>query len=461
MCDTMVARPQATKSGALVFAKNSDRGANEAQYLQHVPRLTHEASATVKCTYITIPQAGTTNAVLLSRPFWIWGAEMGTNEHGLIIGNEAVYSKIAPQTEPALLGMDLLRLALERAATADEAVTVITALLEAHGQGGNCGHIGRFEYHNSFLIADAAGDALVLETVGKNWALERVDQRRTISNAYSIGDKIERASQGLVAQAITRGFVAEGEPFHFSDAYAPPKRTRFASGATRYCCSTALMERRSRQSPAGMMEILRDRGPRAELEKEWRPDGAMGGTICAHGSWGPVRRHGQTTASWVAELGQGRSVHWVTGTSSPDTSIFKPVFFGPAFQDATFPDFGPAPTDRYNPKTLWWRHERLHRAVLEDYAPRLASFAGARDRLEASFIARVEALIARVEALIARNGTAEEASRLAQTIWAEAADAEDTWLATVLKIPVRPRHQPSHLYRAHWSKLARLAKMPA
>ena len=458
MCDTMVARPQATKSGALLFAKNSDRGANEAQFLEHIPARTHKAGDMLACTYITIGQVARTHAVLLSRPFWIWGAEMGTNEHGLIIGNEAVYSKIAPQSDPALLGMDLLRLGLERAATADEAVAVITSLLEAHGQGGNCGHIGRFHYHNSFLIADASGEAFVLETVGRDWALECVGDRRSISNAYSIGDKIDRASQGLVAQAVSRGFVTEGVPFHFTDAYAPPKRTRFASGMTRFCRSTALMEARPRQSLATMMDILRDRGPRAARDKEWRPDGAMGGTICAHGSWGPVRRHGQTTASWVAEIGvadltPARAVHWVTGTSSPDTSIFKPVFFGPGFEGAALPDFGPRPTDRYDARTLWWSHERLHRAVLEDYAPRLAAFAPARDRLEAGFIARVEAFLA-------RGGSAEEAGVLSRGIWKEAAEAERGWLEAVRAVPVRPRHRPSPLYLMHWQKLARLAKMP-
>ena len=41
------------------------------------------------------------------------------------------------------------------AATAEQAVEVITGLLETHGQGGGCGHEHRgFTYHNSFLVAD-------------------------------------------------------------------------------------------------------------------------------------------------------------------------------------------------------------------------------------------------------------------------------------------------------------------
>ena len=84
----------------------------------------------VQCTYIRIPQVKHTHAVLLSKPFWMWGAEMGVNEHGLAIGNEAVFTKIPYQKSDALTGMDLLRLALERAATASQAVTTITDLIE-------------------------------------------------------------------------------------------------------------------------------------------------------------------------------------------------------------------------------------------------------------------------------------------------------------------------------------------
>ena len=66
----------------------------------------------IKCTYIAIPQVATTHGVVLSKPAWLWGAEIGANEHGVAIGNEAVWSRSSdPEYDSVkrLLGMDLLR----------------------------------------------------------------------------------------------------------------------------------------------------------------------------------------------------------------------------------------------------------------------------------------------------------------------------------------------------------------
>ncbi|GMV62891.1 MAG: hypothetical protein AMXMBFR74_20590 [Parvibaculum sp.] len=456
MCDTLVARGGATASGAMLFAKNSDREANEAQYPFFAPAAAHEAGASLRCTYISIPQAARTHAVLLSRPFWMWGAEMGTNEHGVTIGNEAVHAKIAPGATPSLIGMDLLRLGLERGASAEEALDVITRLLGEFGQGGNCAHKGRFEYHNSFIVADAH-EAFVLETVGREWAVERVTHKRSISNAYTIGCGFERLSPGAEALALDHGLMKPGGTFDFADSFANRKRSALASGHRRWCRTTELLTGHGRALTArDMMRFLRDHGAQAARQTDWRPDGILGGAVSAHASYGPVRRFGQTTASWVAETGEGRAVHWLTATSAPDTGIFKPVFFGPGWangkEPAGLPDFGPAPSDVFDARTRWWGHERLHRAVLRNYPERLGAYRQERDRLEASFIGQVEALLK-------RGGSAAEAGALSRDIWREADAAEARWYERVRKIPENPAYRPSAPMAAHWGSLARQARM--
>ena len=161
MCDTLVALPSATSDGAMLLAKNSDRHPNEAQVVELHAAREHAPGARLRCTYLEIPQAPKTHSVLLGRPFWMWGAEMGVNEHGVAIGNEAVFTREPQLSEPALTGMDLLRLGLERAATADEALEVVTGLLEKHGQGGECGYDGELRYDNGFLIADRESIAIM------------------------------------------------------------------------------------------------------------------------------------------------------------------------------------------------------------------------------------------------------------------------------------------------------------
>lgn len=182
MCDALVALAPATAGGRTIFAKNSDRPPGEVQVIER-----HAASASgdvVRCTYVAVEGADTIG-VTGSRPAWQWGFEHGVNDAGVAGGNETIYTTLDPRgAEPALLGMDLVRLALSRATTAADAVQVLTDLLERYGQGGP-GHEGGKPYWSSFLFADA-GAAYVLETSGRTWEAERVERTRAISNRTTI-----------------------------------------------------------------------------------------------------------------------------------------------------------------------------------------------------------------------------------------------------------------------------------
>lgn len=344
MCDTLV---HLGEDGVL-FAKNSDRDPNEGQLLEWHPPAEHAADATLDCTWTTIPQVARTRAVLISRPWWMWGAEIGTNDAGVTIGNEAVFTH-AKREGPGLLGMDLLRLALERAATAEEAVQVIVTLLEAHGQGGSCSHDHpRFSYDNSFLVADP-GAAIVVETAGREWATEVVTgPGRSISNGLTIAG--------------------------FAEQHADRLRGRVAACAVRRSVTQPAGSRAT--GPGDLMRVLRSHGagdgPTYRLL-----NGAM--TPCMHA--GGLLASSQTTASWVADL-RGAPVHWATLTAAPCVSLFKP------FRVDDPVDLGPVPTQTDDGgASRWWRHERLHRAVLADYdalAPRLQR---SRDDIEARWLA--------------------------------------------------------------------------
>jgi secernin len=439
MCDTIVALPGATATGAVLFGKNSDRERNEAQAVEFIARTQDAGDASVKCTYIEIPQVRQTFALLLCRPFWIWGAEMGANEHGVVIGNEAVHARIPPQQEPALIGMDLLRLALERAASAAQAVEVVTSLLEQYGQGGSCGHLTPRFHHNSFIVADPR-EAYVLETVGRMWAVERAEGVRSISNAYSIGRGGMRASASLIEHARTQGWCRDDVDLDVAASFSDMKQDAISQGRARCMRSTALLQRSvSRLRAVDMMAILRDHGATAETDPDWHPQDAPTRTICMHAADGD--KGGQTVGSLVSELQVDRIVHWVTATAAPCTSIFKPVLPGVAL-----PAHGLRATDRFDPRTLWWRHEQLHRAMLEEFPIHLAAIRAERDALEAAFRARIDGVV--------NDGTDADRAQAVAECWADADITERRWLDELGAVEERVMRPD---YRASWREMNRLA----
>jgi secernin len=441
MCDTIVVTPEASKDGVMLFGKNSDREPNEAQYMLHVPAADHPTGNHVQCTYIEIPQVEHTNAILLSKPFWIWGGEMGVNEHGLAIGNEAVFTKIPYVKEGQLIGMDMLRLTLERAASAQEAIHVITDLLAKYGQGGNCGVMRKTYYHNSFLIADPQ-EAWVLETSDQHWAAKRVRGVYTISNCLTIGNEWDLASPDLVQYAIERKWCKSPDDFDFSGCYSDFLYTTFSDSRARHHRSTEwLTQDEGNLTPQSLFSILRDH---SKPLQSYRPDqGLLGADLCMHAGFGPIRIS-QTAGSLVSHLSMQNQTHFFTGTAAPCTSIFKPLWM-----DTALPDMGPAPTSNYDPDTLFWRHELLHRATLWDYPNRIQFFTTERDELEREF---AEA------ALNIADRPVDQRNALIAKTHSEAEEAEARWLKEITKRPIRTHMNPLHHFA--WRKFNRLAEMP-
>ncbi|MBN1881928.1 MAG: C69 family dipeptidase [Deltaproteobacteria bacterium] len=451
MCDTIVATASATADGSVLFGKNSDREPNEAQPIEYHPAKEYKKGESLRCTYIEIPQVQKTRAVLISRPAWIWGAEIGTNESGVSIGNEAVFTKLTMSLEKRLLGMDLLRLALERADTAEDALTVITKLLSEYGQGGPCGFEDKkLAYHNSFIIADP-NEAWVLETADTYWAALKVDGVYSISNGITIGNRLDKASPGLVEHAIEEGWCKSEDDFHFGRCYSDWFFTTFSMCKPRGSRSFQLLEKAAPKiTPGDMMTILRDHG---EGDGEFRPErGFFMNKVCMHAANG-LSRNSQSTASMVSHLTGGINTHWVTGTSAPCTSVFKPFFFEAKELPGGTGDVG----ETYSEDSAWWRHERLHRAVLRDYPTMIKTYREERDGLEESFIAEAtEAVDGSSKGGAAKKGAALR--DLSRSCFKRANDAEETWTKRVEATKIEKRAGGS--FGSYWKKQNRKAKIP-
>ncbi|UNC92447.1 C69 family dipeptidase [Candidatus Contubernalis alkaliaceticus] len=379
MCDTMVALGNSTTDGSVIFAKNSDRQPNEPLIMIRIPRKHYNQGAKVRCTYIEIDQAEETYEVMLLKPSWMWGCEMGCNEFGLNIGNEAVFTK-EKYGKDSLLGMDMVRIALERCRTSEEALTLIIDLLSKYGQGGNCGYEKHFTYHNSFLIADI-NSAWVLETAGEYWAAEKVKNVKSISNCLTIGREYDRCHPHLVEHAVDKGWCKNEKDFHFAACYGNPLITRFSGSKQRLSASKNILEKEKGSINADTMKkILRSHDAGTE-GKQFSKHSLK--SICMHGGF-LIGDH--TTGSYIASLNEKLCTYLITGSSTPCLAVFKPFWM---IQEDIF---------SFNEKEeeaaidFWRKRELLHRSVLENRVSNLLSYLTERDLLENNINAMIVSL---------------------------------------------------------------------
>ena len=427
MCDTFVALPEATANRSVLLAKNADTEINEAQHLLKLPRRDYPEGAMVRISHRVIPQARRTYEALIDKSFWLYGGEIGVNEQGVAVGNEAVFSKLPSQGDGVVL-IDLLRLILERAANRHEAVDLVAEMLKTFGQGGNCELRGNSHFDGSFIVSDKQG-AVVLETAGAEWAAREVKGFTSISNGYTIGRDWDRSS--LKAE--------NGSKPDFSAQFGDAERARCVAAIERQKASYDFLKARTGKiTVRTMADLLRYTG-----EGDYEPMmGERPTRICMHAA--PYEnRFWQATGALIADTRGDDVMAWVTGTSGTDVSIFKPAFFG-----VDLPDLGPMPRESYTPEAYWWKHEFLHRRAVADYKSLMPKIRGDFEAIEDRFFRDSEA---------ARKGGVKEKAAFMKDCWREADEARDRWIA---KLEARNYFIQNPAYRSMWDQFNRAASLP-
>lgn len=394
MCDTLYAAATVGAGGRALFAKNSDRKPDEPQSLVFCGRRT--GGDQVRVGRRTFPVADAGLAYAISKPSWIDGGEMGLNAAGVAIGNEAVFSRF-PVAHDGVLGMDILRAALASSSDAETARDFICRYTESNDQGGNGSLHGRLYYSNSYLIADRS-NAFVLETAGRRWAWQRLEDVGAISNAYSIGTDYKRLD------AATRKDIAPiNEKAACSDEADAGRKGQRQSWRSYVESRLHLHVTHGDERRNAALAALRSSGA-AGLDAE-----AVFGLLRAHRGRGPASRpilssmrshcmHAggllsqATTASMVVEYRSERAaaaVLWFTGTSYPCVSIYKPVLlaegsFIPLWTGYDYTENGTGAGEH------WRRHKRWLRRRRNAELGESESFRSRRDAAQAALRASVE-----------------------------------------------------------------------
>jgi len=322
MCDTIISMPENNEEKDVAyFGKNSDREPGEIQVVEYYPH--DERKGSIRATYTEVEYNGDVNAVVISRPIWMWGAEMGFNEFGVAIGNEAIFTK-RKFGRTGLLGMDLLRLALEQGKTAKDAIESIRDYLERYGQGGSNSHTRNEYYDNLFLIADYE-NAYTVETIDREIFISKIDRLGSISN-YPV-DSSDVSVQNRKAHKLNMIY------------------TMFGHGKERASQTNKLLSDFSgKVNPEYMMKILR-----SHRENNFSPHRGTNFDICMHA--GRLTRRFQTANSMIVEIRKKSVMAWSTFSPNPCISLYKPLLIQPY-------QIGLSYDEKY-----WIKAEEIHRKL--------------------------------------------------------------------------------------------------
>ena len=112
----------------------------------------------------------------------------------------------------------------------------------------------------------------MLETVGRDWVVERIEGVRTLSNAYSISGNIHAMSRGLRDRAAREGWAGVDGPLDVAGRLIDAARDEASFGRGRRARAAELLAPRQGRIDIGdLMAVLRDHGAEAESDPDWSP----------------------------------------------------------------------------------------------------------------------------------------------------------------------------------------------
>src|SRR5262249_54080654 len=150
--------------GQTLLGLNCHRPPRECQILRRLPGRAFAPGETLQLRDLTLTQPRQTHTVLACQPHGTWGCLAGVNACQVGLASANWRSRLAGAS--GLTGPELVRLVLQRAGSAHQALDVLTDLIARHGQADG---------DHGFLIADP-GEAFVLEAAGRGWAVQEIQQ---------------------------------------------------------------------------------------------------------------------------------------------------------------------------------------------------------------------------------------------------------------------------------------------
>lgn len=265
--DMMVALARATLDGHTYFAHNCNQPCGECPTLVRRPGRDYAPGEMVERPWVHLPQARHVWSVLAGRLGTDWGYQHGVNEKGVAVGHTPIHTRLEAEA-PGLSGPDLVRLALERATNACQAIEILTDLIGRYGQGCFAG-VGS---DSAFLVADNQ-ESCVLEASGRHWVVAEVRSVRAVTSACLLRQDWDRISRGLSDQAIAHGWwPADGCKLDFAGALGEVS-VDHARNLRRWGQATLRLEQQSGHlDGAFLRELLRDQAEMLAPEAQGRSD---------------------------------------------------------------------------------------------------------------------------------------------------------------------------------------------